>query len=278
MSTNVSRRHTTHFQLPTPMPSPPRSSSPTSMLALFDKSSSLPPPALFHPILTPKDELSTNNEYPILPPPPAPVTVQQQQQQQPIKTPQPSRDGLAVIQKYISDLEGRDKSIKIIQYAFKLLLHYRWVDSKRWSTMVSHFSQTRKILRVGHCLGTIRDMMDLYSSSSTTKNHPLRMLATWCGLLITLGNEVADDLFCFYKMGVFGPTIGKKAEKVSIYCWFLGIFIDLKSNLKSLHTLLQQQRKSKDLSMEEQQVHQQKIFLARVSCTKLMMDGIFCGK
>jgi hypothetical protein len=242
------------------------------MLALIDKSSSLPPTALFHPILTPKDELNNNNEYlsPILPPPPV---------QQPIKTPQPSRDVLAVIQKYISDLEGRDKSIKIIQYAFKILLHYRWVDSKRWSTMVSHFSQTRKILRVGHCLGTLRDMMDLYSSSpSSAKNHPLRMLATWCGLLITLGNEVADDLFCFYKMGVFGPSIGKKAEKVSIYCWFLGIFIDLKSNLKSLHTLLQQQRKSKDLSLEEQQVHQQKIFLARVSCTKLMMDGIFCGK
>jgi hypothetical protein len=241
------------------------------MLALFDKASSLPPPALFHPILTPKDELTNNNEYLSTPPPAAPVTAQQ-----PIKTPQPSRDVLAVIQKYISDLEGRDKSIKIIQYAFKILLHYRWVDSKRWSTMVSHFSQTRKILRVGHCLGTIREMMDLYSSSTKNNNHPLRMLATWCGLLITLGNEVADDLFCFYKMGVFGPSLGKKAEKVSIYCWFVGIFIDLKSNLKSLHALLQQKRK--DLSVEEQHAHQQKIFLARVSCTKLMMDGIFCGK
>ncbi|KAI8340345.1 peroxisomal biogenesis factor 11-domain-containing protein [Chlamydoabsidia padenii] len=259
MSTNLSRRNTTPYQLPSPMPSPPRSSSPTSMMTAIDKCAPLPV-ALFHPILTPKDD--NNNEY--LSPP-----------AQPIKTQTSKKGLLAVIQKYISDLEGRDKSIKIIQYAFKILLHYRWVNAKRWSTMVSHFSQTRKILRVGHGLGTFREMIALYSTQQ--QQHPLRMLAKWCALFITFGNELADDLFCFYKMGVFGPSIGKKAEKVSIYCWFLGIFIDLKSNIMSLHSLLQQQRKNKDISMEEQQLNQQKIFLAQVSCTKLMMDGIFCA-
>ncbi|ORZ22514.1 peroxisomal biogenesis factor 11 [Absidia repens] len=189
---------------------------------------------------------------------------------------------LSAIQKYISSLEGRDKSIKIIQYSFKLLLYYRWVEAKRWSKMVSHFSQTRKILRVGHCISTIKDMSAMYSSSSIHK-YPLQQLATWSTLFITLGNEVADDLYCFYRMGVFGPAIGKKAEKVSIYCWFICIWLDLKSNMESLHTLSrqqqqrQQQQRTQTFSLDDQQIHQHKIFLGRLSCVKLIMDGIFCA-
>ncbi|CAO3591191.1 unnamed protein product [Absidia cylindrospora] len=275
MSSNVSKRNT---YLPSPMSSPPRSVSPTTLLAQLDKDS-LRSPALFDPILTPNDEFHTSNDYlsvkqsTLLVPSPSPVKRTSNNNNKK----QPSAPLLAIISKYISDLEGRDKSIKIIQYAFKILLHYRWVDTKRWSTMVSHFSQTRKLLRVGHCVGTVHDMMDSYSSSSPQKR-PLHFLATWCTFAITLGNEVADDLFCFYKMGVFGPSIGKKAEKVSIYCWFLGILIDLRSNLMSLNLLQkQQQQHNQTSSTDDHEAQFQKILLARVSCTKLMLDGIFCA-
>ncbi|KAI8093606.1 peroxisomal biogenesis factor 11-domain-containing protein [Halteromyces radiatus] len=225
MSTNVNV-----FQLPSPMASPPRSCSPTKG---FDT---------YNAMLTPKDEKKQKIDK---------------------KKKQPSL--LSILEKYISDLEGRDKSIKIIQYTFKILLHYQLVDKKRWTTMVSHFSQTRKILRVGHWLGTIQEMHQLLLSSSNRSF--LSLLAKWCTLWITLGNEVADDLFCFYKMGVFGPSLGKKAEKISIYCWFIGIWIDFRSNIMTLQKLLQQQKEE----------DQQKIFLTKISCTKLLMDGIFCA-
>jgi hypothetical protein len=84
--------------------------------------------------------------------------------------------------------------------------------------------------------------------------------------LIVLGNRVADDLFCFYKLGVLGPWIGKKAERAAVYCWFIGIWIDLRSNLIAM---VDQQRQPRD---------QAKLFLAKLSCVKLIMDVIFCGK
>ncbi|ORX58675.1 hypothetical protein DM01DRAFT_1333292 [Hesseltinella vesiculosa] len=154
---------------------------------------------------------------------------------------------------YISELEGRDKSIKIIQYSFKLLLHYRLVNAKRWSGMVSQFSQTRKILRVGHCLGTLRDMQTSHS------------LWEWLVLFNTLGNEIGDDIYCFYKMGVVPPRLGKKAELVSIYCWFVGIWIDLHQAVLALQKI-----KGNDPETNEKRI------MAQVSCVKLMMDGIFC--
>jgi hypothetical protein len=91
-------------------------------------------------------------------------------------------------------------------------------------------------------------------------------LAKLCTLLIVVGNRVADDLFCFYKLGVLGPWIGKKAERTAVYCWFLGIWIDLRSTLIAM---VDQKRQPRD---------QAKLFLTKLSCVKLIMDVIFCGK
>ncbi|KAI8344797.1 hypothetical protein BC941DRAFT_342199 [Chlamydoabsidia padenii] len=143
---------------------------------------------------------------------------------------------LTTIQRCLSDLEGRDKMMKIIQYSFKVLLFHQWVDAKRWSAMVSHLSQTRKLLRVGKWIDTLLSQTTSY---------------------IVLGNRVADDLFCFYKLGVVGPGIGKKAERLAMYCWFLNICIDLKSTIMSLQ--------------------QKKLFLTQLSCVKLVMDALFCA-
>ncbi|KAI8066461.1 hypothetical protein BC940DRAFT_302932 [Gongronella butleri] len=170
------------------------------------------------------------------------------------KKPQPKRSLIELLQRYISELEGRDKSIKIVQYAFKLLIYYQRVDAKRWSGMVSQFSQTRKLLRVGHWLGTVRDMQTTHG------------LWQWAVLWNTMGNEVADDIYCFYKMGTVDAKLGKRAEKVAIYCWFIGIWIDLHKSCLALQSIR---------GNDEQT--QQKRLIARVSCAKLIMDGIFCS-
>lgn len=232
MSTNTIIQ--SEHQLPTPMSSPPRSNSPTNDLM------KIPPNTLFF----------------------EPLEKKKQEVQKP--TVNKKKSLLKLIEKYISELEGRDKSIKIIQYAFKILLHYSLVDKKRWSSMVSHFSQTRKILRLGHWVGTVQEM----------KQTKLNDIVSWCILLNTFSNEMGDDIFCLYKMGVVDPWIGKKAEKISIYCWFFGILNDLRSNFISLQKLKNQQKQEKD---KKDLQFQQKLFLAHVSCVKLIMDGIFCS-
>ncbi|KAI9308708.1 peroxisomal biogenesis factor 11-domain-containing protein [Cunninghamella echinulata] len=252
-STNITIIRSEH-QLPTPMSSPPRSNSPT-----YDLIHTLPNnnsnTLFFEPIKKQQQELK---EKAI------------KKQQPIIKKKKPSF--LSLIEKYISNLEGRDKSIKIIQYAFKILLHYSLVNKKRWASMVSHFSQTRKILRLGHWVGTLQEM----------KQTKWNDILSWMILINTFSNEMGDDLFCLYKMGVVDPWIGKKAEKISIYCWFMGILNDLKSNFISLQKE-QLKLKSKQHDNDDNMDHdlllqqQQKVFLIQVSCMKLIMDGIFCA-
>lgn len=161
-----------------------------------------------------------------------------------------------LVQKYLKELDGRDKSIKVIQYAFKILLHHGLVNPKHWSSMVSSFSLTRKILRLGLAIGPTRKLL----------LEPTPSLWNSCVLVNEIGNTVADDIYCLYKLGVVNSKLGKRAEVISMYCWFLGIMHDLHENYQTL-----QQLKAKGSDQQE------KIFMTQISLSKLMMDGIFCG-
>lgn len=169
---------------------------------------------------------------------------------------------LNVIQKLLKELDGRDKMMKIIQYFIKILLHYKLVNAKHWSTITSNFSMTRKLLRLGTALEPMRQL--------STKNTVLQFIL----LSHAIVNNISDDIFCLHKLGVFGKNVGDRSETLSAYLWFSGIFIDLRDNFKSL-VKLQQQSVSKDLSIEQRR---QKIFVTEISIIKLLMDGIFCGK
>ncbi|KAI9258102.1 peroxisomal biogenesis factor 11 [Phascolomyces articulosus] len=170
---------------------------------------------------------------------------------------------IRIFQKFLKELDGRDKSIKFVQYLFKILLHYKLVHAKTWSPMVSNFSMTRKILRLGLFIAPVREL---------TFSRP--DLMTSCFLINEVGNTLADDIFCFYKMGLVGNQLGKKAEVIAIYCWFAGILRDFSENLMTLqHLRRQQEQKGGD---EDHTLHE-KVFTTQLSIVKLTMDGVFCG-
>ncbi|KAL9549928.1 hypothetical protein MBANPS3_004986 [Mucor bainieri] len=169
----------------------------------------------------------------------------------------------SVIQRLLKELDGRDKIMKIIQYFIKILLHYKLVKAKHFSTITSHFSMTRKLLRLGTAIGPIRELSPLKNSIPST--------------LITLNalvNNISDDVFCLYKLGVFGSKLGAISERISAYCWFAGILIDLREGAINMSKLqskaaIDQDEKSTELK--------QKIYVAEISIIKLLMDAVFCA-
>ncbi|KAI8378905.1 peroxisomal biogenesis factor 11-domain-containing protein [Blakeslea trispora] len=166
---------------------------------------------------------------------------------------------LQVLQRLLKELDGRDKMMKVIQYFIKILLHYNLVKSKQWSTLASQFSMTRKVLRLGNALPSLREMRPRHDS-------------VWNTLVLSneAVNAISDDVFCLYKLGFVGSHLGHRSEMVAAYCWFFAILVDLRSAFQS-HAKLS--HKKADDSLE----HRQKVFMAEVSLVKLTMDGIFCA-
>lgn len=170
----------------------------------------------------------------------------------------------SVVQRLLKELDGRDKIMKIIQYFIKILLHYKLVNAKHFSTITSHFSMTRKLLRLGTAIGPIRELAPLKNSIPST--------------LITLNalvNNVSDDVFCLYKLGVFGSKLGAISERISAYCWFAGILIDLREGAENMSKLQAKAAIDRD---EKNAELKQKIYVAEISIIKLLMDAVFCGK
>ncbi|KAI8877971.1 hypothetical protein K501DRAFT_259482 [Backusella circina FSU 941] len=173
---------------------------------------------------------------------------------------------IAIIVKFLKELDGRDKSMKIIQYFIKILLHYHLVSGKQWSTITSHFSMTRKLLRLGNFMGPYKEL--------TTSSH----LSLYDGIVLLNAfiNSVADDVFCYYKLGFCGKHLGARAERIAAYCWFAGIIFDLRENQAS-RKKIQKECKQKAVSASELIALQDKLFVAEISKFKLLMDGIFCA-
>lgn len=194
-------------------------------------------------------------------PPPEPEEYEKTVKKQTCTRPFVSR-WFNVIQKLLKELDGRDKIMKIIQYFIKILLHYNLVHAKHWSTITSHFSMTRKLLRLGTAIGPIRQFSPYKNSLSQT-------------LILSnaIVNNISDDVFCLYKLGVIGSFLGDRSERLSAYCWFAGIIVDIRENLTSMITL--QRSKNDNLTLQERK---QKLFVIEISVIKLLMDGIFCGK
>ncbi|CAO3684190.1 unnamed protein product [Rhizopus microsporus] len=159
---------------------------------------------------------------------------------------------IKIVQRLLKELDGRDKMMKTIQYFIKILLHYKLIRAKHWSTMASQFSMTRKILRLGTAVGPFQEIEPKLNYRTAI-------------LLNEIINGVSDDIFCFHKLGFVSTSIGTRAEIISAYCWFIGILNDIKDQVQSLKKL---QRNNGD---------KDKIFLAEISIIKLLMDAVFCA-
>ncbi|KAL1923189.1 uncharacterized protein VTP21DRAFT_9565 [Calcarisporiella thermophila] len=202
----------------------------------------------------------------------------------PIPAKKPSPSTFAIFRRMLVLTDGRDKTLKLIQYFCKLLLIYVLKQNtvrfkelrKRLSSLISNFSTTRKILRLGHGIESYAVLAEYLEGSrippppgSLWTNVWIDYHLGWINAIVGFGNCLADDLYCLGRIGVLTPATAKRAEPWSYRLWFTSILIDLRENRLEAARLRREQKKGKEVG--------EKLYWADISFVKLMCDLGFCG-
>jgi hypothetical protein len=190
---------------------------------------------------------------------------------------------LPAVIKFLRLTDGRDKSMKLVQYTLKLLLmRYLLAPQHKGlrthlSALVSSFSTTRKITRLAHAIEPINELhsISLEGVPKGLSGYPLfRWQLGVFSTLLGVGNDLLDDMYCLAKIKVLPAHIGDWAERRSLYCWFSSICIDVHENIAQQRALA---RKIPLLPEEEQGAAAEKLYWVRLSLFKLLADGFFCS-
>ncbi|KAG0322822.1 hypothetical protein BGZ99_003134 [Dissophora globulifera] len=216
----------------------------------------------------------------------------------------------------ISDLvDGRDKTIKVVQYFAKTILwlflsnpvRYE-ILATRLKALAKQFSTTRKMLRLGHFIDPmatvltmavtlraglrkhgVRQMMDK-TPSQTWKNTVRDRLGSLNSVL-GFCQDISDDIYCLGVIGVLDRSFTDKAEPWSNRLWMAGVSIDLHENLQSIRDVrkqikaLEMKKPSNDSDNEEElkawsAQHTKlttKVHWLQVTTVKLGGDFLFCA-
>lgn len=172
-----------------------------------------------------------------------------------------------ILRRLLVHSDGRDKSLKIIQYVGKILL---WLHLTRKSkaprktffynlskllkvfrpppsplfefstyapriqTMAKEFSNTRKIMRLAHFLEPYTELRKYHKGEI---NQPptndycderfIIFYLRWLNCYIGLANDIFDDLYCLGKLNILDKSVAKWAEPIAIRLWFTNIIFDL---------------------------------------------------
>ncbi|CAG8633919.1 27573_t:CDS:2 [Dentiscutata erythropus] len=210
-----------------------------------------------------------------------------------------------ILRRLLVHSDGRDKTLKIIQYFGKIILwlqtrrapksiHGRLLNvitllirnksfssnvTPRLKAMTSQFSTTRKIIRLAHFLEPYSELREYYtgarriSRSSTSYEklvHYFGALNAFLGLM----NDIFDDLYCLGKIDILDKSIAKWAEPISIKLWFFCICLDIH---ETLFKIWQMNKKIKKVNSEELEKYQQRLHWLNISLAKFFMDFLFCG-
>ncbi|KAI9593699.1 hypothetical protein BDF19DRAFT_447602 [Syncephalis fuscata] len=160
---------------------------------------------------------------------------------------------LALYIRFVRQTDGRDKTMKLIQYLLKVLLWKALKTPKdallreRLSALTKAFSTTRKIIRLGHWLEPYDEIVEWLSDmpgrkltdGQSSKNPPqistamlLRWL--WGGVPPIVGfmNDLLDDIYCLCRINCLPKWMEDPSEVWSLRFWFTGIWFDLYANAK----------------------------------------------
>ncbi|KAF8938150.1 Peroxisomal membrane protein PMP27 [Haplosporangium gracile] len=216
----------------------------------------------------------------------------------------------------ISDVvDGRDKTIKVIQYFAKVFLWLFLSNPKQYAVLTTRlkalakqFSTTRKVLRLGHFIDPMASVLTLaVALRSNLRKQGLRWtldkapsqkwgntLRDRLGHLNTvLGfvQDISDDIYCLGVIGVLDKNFADKAEPWSNRLWMVGVTIDLHENLQTIRDVRKQikaleaqmaieggQDAERDISCQAQHLKlTTKLHWLKVTTVKLGGDFLFCG-
>ncbi|CAN6674740.1 hypothetical protein TRVA0_063S00276 [Trichomonascus vanleenenianus] len=200
-----------------------------------------------------------------------------------------SKPPIRVVIEVLDDKNGKDKTLKLIQYVCKLIIWYAKSGkiSKALlgpiSKIASGFSLFRAIMRMFNWMEPVYNLGEMLLSSK--RQFGLDLIVE----LLDFSTAVTDDISCLKKMGVItNKQFVAKAEKQGAWTWFLSILINLRKEHAKYRALSQQiialeyrqQRDSEKHDLEEYAAKRKKIedamYWSRVSFWKLMSDGAFC--
>ena len=216
----------------------------------------------------------------------------------------------------ISDLvDGRDKTIKVIQYFAKVIIWLFLSNPKQYKVLADRvkaltkqFSNTRKVLRLGHFVDPLATVLHLCATLSMNYRRQGSLAAvmrkshdqTWrstvrdrLGMLNSvLGfcQDISDDIYCLGVIGVLDRSFADKAEPWSNRLWMVGVSIDLHENLQSIMDVRRQIKtlensKIEDTTAEHEESRRvkltqlgNKLHWLQVTTVKLGGDFLFCGE
>jgi len=210
-------------------------------------------------------------------------------------------------------VDGRDKTIKVVQYFAKVFLWLFLSNTKQYKVLADRvkalakqFSTTRKVLRLGHFVDPLSAVLTLAATLSMNYQKKGSLAAvmrkpcnqTWrdttrerLGMLSSvLGfcQDISDDIYCLGVIGVLDRSFSDKAEPWSNRLWMIGVSIDLHENLQSIMDVRRQIKtleKTKEILEEKEQARcatlaqlSNKLHWLQVTTVKLGGDFMFCGK
>ncbi|RUS15798.1 peroxisomal biogenesis factor 11-domain-containing protein [Endogone sp. FLAS-F59071] len=273
---------------------------------------------LSHKPFTMNSGLPTPTESPLPTPPPIDLVVKRQSPALSL-----AYQHLTTLRKFLVVTDGRDKALKLVQYIVKVLL-WSYLDARKkhhsdlhghLHALASHFSTTRKIIRLGHVIEPYGELVDFNSLPPLPTTAPRRerifraLAVVYC--VLALAQDVSDDVYCLAKIGVIPRHLAKQAEPWSIKLWFVTIWLDVHKNLwdtwlvhkkmqRLRHVIYEREKRRRakegeqkdgevsydviefDFELEKREKEdeermREKVFWLQLSLVKLLMDGAFCG-
>ncbi|KAF9277470.1 hypothetical protein BGZ68_009260 [Mortierella alpina] len=225
-----------------------------------------------------------------------------------------TKKSIPQIVREISDVvDGRDKTIKVVQYFCKVFLWVFLSNPKQYAVLAARmkalakqFSTTRKVLRLGHFIDPMASVLTLAVTlrANLRKNGLRRTLdkapsQDWRNTLRdrlgSLNNvlgfvqDISDDIYCLGVIGVLDRSFTDKAEPWSNRLWMVGVSIDLHENLQTIRDVRRQikaveQNLTLGGSDEDEEAWRAqytklstKLHWLQVTTVKLGGDFLFCG-
>lgn len=207
----------------------------------------------------------------------------------------------SIVYNTLTFTDGRDKSMKIIQYTLSLMMltifrKYKVLTGlhKSIEGTIAMFSDARKVVRLANFTGYFSKLVYLLQgrgyhpqqplSTIDNKHYPLLVLKIASEFL----NAITDDLFCLGKFNVINKATGQYAKEWSYKLWWTSLSVDLYLNVLKLNsanrklTMSLKAEKSSNSSVDglkgpsstELKSH---LFNSQLNLIKTVADLIFCG-
>ncbi|PRT55069.1 hypothetical protein B9G98_02689 [Wickerhamiella sorbophila] len=138
--------------------------------------------------------------------------------------PKPRRPTVDVIVEILQKRDGKDKSIKIIQYTAKLIMilgktpavssaYAKYGLDARLSPLARELSMFRKVIKLFDWVKTLREIQE---------DDELDWIS-----LVDLYTEIMDDLYFYAKIGVLDKRLTDRFARQADIGWFITIFGNL---------------------------------------------------